>query len=247
MEVLLWYLAFAVGVNMLMFLLAYVLGTDKLTDISYSLTFIAIALFSCFQTPLTRIDMVLTVLVIIWGGRLGAYLLYRIRVIGKDKRFDHIRGNFKSFFLFWLMQGLTCFIVMIPVIMAHRQGGKVEGITVWIGVLLALAGLGLEAIADAQKFRFKRKQPGSFMHHGVWAYLQHPNYAGELLFWWGMFLACLPFASWGIIIGPLWITYIILGFSGVNLLQQQWQDKYGHDPDFIAYQKSTPKLLPGIF
>lgn len=247
MEYLLGYLAFAVGINLIFFLIAYALRTDKLTDVSYSLTFIAIAVYAWGQAEERLVSVVLTVLVVAWGVRLGAYLLYRIRAIGKDARFDDIRGNFTSFFLFWLMQGLTCFIVMIPVVTAHHEASNLPGNVGWLGGLLALLGLVLETVADAQKFTFKRKHPDDFMHRGVWAYLQHPNYAGELLFWWGVFIVCIPVVPWYTVIGPLWISIIILRFSGIPLLREKWQEKYGEDPDFIAYQESTPKLIPGIY
>lgn len=247
MESLLGYLLFSVGVNLLLFLLAYLLRTDKLTDISYSLTFIAIASYSFLQSEQSTVDLVLTLMVIFWGIRLGSYLLYRIQHTGTDKRFDDIRGSFKSFFLFWLMQGLTCFIVMIPVIMAHQTLTKEVGREFLIGGVLAALGWLLEAIADAQKFSFKKQHPDSYMKSGVWAFLQHPNYTGELLFWWAIFLACLPFVPWLAIVGPLWISFIILRFSGISLLQEKWQEKYGNDPDFITHQEKTWKLVPWVY
>lgn len=247
MEVLLNYLLFSVGVNMLMFLVAYFRQTDKLTDISYSLTFIAMALYSFWRSEQSTVDTILMGLVLIWGLRLGGYLLYRIQRIGQDQRFDEIRISFKSFFLFWLMQGVTCFVVMVPVILAHRVEGKTQGWLLGVGIALALLGWLLEAVADAQKFSFKQQHPDTFMDRGVWAYVQHPNYAGELLFWWSIFLACIAFTPWYAVVGPLWITFIITRFSGITLLQEKWEEKYGDDPAFRAYQERTWKLLPGVY
>lgn len=247
MEWLIPYLLFSVGVNLLLFLLAYRLKTDKLTDISYSLTFIAIAVFAFVRSEQSLVDIVLTTMVILWGMRLGGYLFYRIHRIGTDKRFDDIRGSFKSFFLFWLMQGLTCFMVLIPVIMASHTQQKSTDWTFWLGISAAFGGLLLEAIADAQKFRFKNRYPERFMNQGLWTHLQHPNYTGELLFWWAIYFACFSFTPWLGLVGPLWISYIILGFSGIPILREKWNKQYGSDPSFRARLEKTWRLIPWIY
>lgn len=248
MEVLLYYLLFSVGFNLILFLIAYAFQTDKVTDMSYSLTFIAIALYSFFQSEQSIIDILLNFVVVLWAVRLGSYLLYRISVMGHDKRFDDIRTNFLSFLTFWLMQGLTCFIVMLPVIMTNMHSGKSMNILLAVGLILAVFGLAIETVADVQKFRFKRSNPEQFMQSGLWTGLQHPNYSGELLFWWALFIASIPFATWYFaIIGPLWITLIITKFSGISILQKKWQENYGSDPSFQEYQKRSYKLIPFVY
>jgi steroid 5-alpha reductase family enzyme len=248
MEGLLYYFIFSLGFNLLLFLVAYLLQTDKITDISYSLTFVAIALYSFFQSDQSIIDILLNFTVVLWAVRLGSYLLYRIKVMGHDKRFDEIRTNFVSFLTFWVMQGLTCFIVMIPIIKANMAEGKSLNSFIIVGLILAAFGLTIETIADVQKFRFKRSNPDQFMKSGLWSSLQHPNYSGELLFWWALFIASIPFTTWYfVIIGPLWITFIITKFSGIPILQKKWQENYGSDPSFQDYQKRSYKLIPYVY
>jgi len=248
MDFILNYLGFSVGINLLMFVIAYIFQTDKITDISYSLTFIAIAAFGLFQSEQTFVDIIFFALVLIWGVRLGSYLMYRIHKIGKDDRFDHIRVNFVSFLFFWIMQGITCCIVLIPVILTYQAISKEANALFLLGIGVSIAGLIMEAIADQQKFKFKLQRPNVFMNKGLYKFLQHPNYAGELLFWWGIFLASLSYTSWYIsIIGPVWISFIIIAFSGVRILQRNWKERYGADEAFQRYQKSTSKLIPGIY
>ncbi|MBT8189359.1 MAG: DUF1295 domain-containing protein [Bacteroidia bacterium] len=248
MDVLTGYLVFSIGFNLILFLLAYFFQTDKITDLSYSLTFAAISIYSFIQSERSLVDIIILLLVIIWAIRLGSYLFYRIHAIGRDKRFDQIRERFISFFLFWLMQGLTCFVVMIPAILINQATSKDSNMIVVIGVIIAISGLLLESVADQQKFKFKSLNPGKFMNSGVWSYLQHPNYTGELLFWWSIFIISLPFSSWYYsIIGPLWISLIIIRFSGISILQKKWSERYGNDPDFVAYSKKTYKLVPFIY
>lgn len=248
MEMLLAYFIFSVGFNLALFLVAYILQTDKITDISYSLTFIAIAIFAFLETSRSPIDIMLLGFVLLWAVRLGGYLALRIHRIGRDRRFDDIRINFKSFFLFWLMQGITCFVVMIPILLAYTFEIKVLNTTVLIGFAIAVIGLLIETIADFQKYSFKKSNPQMFMNKGLWSFVQHPNYLGELLFWWGLYIACILFSSWHLsITGPLWITFILTGFSGIPILQKKWKNRYGENADFVKYQRSTYKLLPFIY
>ena len=90
-------LAFTVGVNLLLYLFAYVLQTDKITDISYSGTFAIVAITTYLVSKGQGPDTVLLVLVLLWALRLGGYLFYRIQKIGHDARFDQIRINPWSF------------------------------------------------------------------------------------------------------------------------------------------------------
>ena len=187
-------LLFSMGLNLTLYAMAYVLQTDKLTDISYSMTFIAIATYGLALSDMTGTDWVIWGLVVIWGVRLGGYLLYRIMKIGRDKRFDEIRENPISFLGFWIMQGLTCGIVSLPVL-AVFESALPLGIWAIVFIVLALTGWIMETVADSQKFRFKLDFPNDFISTGMWKKLRHPNYTGELLFWWSVFFIALALWS----------------------------------------------------
>lgn len=248
MDPLLHCLLFSLGFNLILYVVAYFFQTDKLTDISYSLTFVILSSYSLSLSQLSILDIILFSLVLIWGLRLGSYLFYRIHQIGRDKRFDQIRENPISFLFFWVMQGLTCFIVLIPVILTHAQDDKNGVLLFYIGSALCIIGLIIESIADHQKFIFKKLHPDKYMSKGLWSFLQHPNYTGELLFWWGVFITSIPYTNWYIsILGPLWISFIIIRFSGISILQKKWTTQYGAIPEFQKYQKATKKLIPFIY
>src|SRR5262245_35582402 len=105
----------SLGVQAVFFVFAASLKTDKVTDLSYGLTFILLAVVLIARAvapPQTAI--VLASMVIAWGIRLATYLLYRIITIKRDARFDGVREHFWKFFQFWLFQGLTVWIVMAP-------------------------------------------------------------------------------------------------------------------------------------
>ena len=146
------------------------------------------------------------------------------------------------------MQGITCFLVMIPILLAHQVEDKSLSFLFALGCLIALTGFIIEAIADHQKFNFKKHNPGIHFKNGLYSIVQHPNYSGELLFWWGIYIATMPYISWYYgIIGPIWISFIIIRFSGISILQKKWQSQYGQKSDFIAYQKKVKKLIPFIY
>ncbi|MEM7575300.1 MAG: DUF1295 domain-containing protein [Bacteroidota bacterium] len=239
---------FSLGFNLLLFLVAYLLRTDKLTDIAYSLTFILLVIYSYYASEQSEVDLIFTIAVGAWGLRLGGFLLYRILRIGRDQRFDNIRENFVSFLGFWLMQGITCFIVLLPVLLVHQSTEKSGGFLFGFGLGLAFTGWLFEAIADYQKFTFKQANPDTFMNKGVWANIQHANYTGELFFWWALFMASMPYVHWYVaILGPIWISFIIVRFSGISILQQKWEEKYGEDPEFRAWKERSWKLVPYVY
>lgn len=91
-----------------MFLVAYYYKTDKLTDISYSLSFLALTWFLVWQnTNSSYYQLVMAIVITVWAVKLGGYLLIRVFSMKKDKRFDGIRENFIKFAGFWILQAIT--------------------------------------------------------------------------------------------------------------------------------------------
>ena len=87
----------AIFIQIILFIPAYLFKTDKLTDMSYGLTFILLALLILLQSTVTNDKMILFGMIFAWALRLVTYLLIRIRKIGKDSRFDGIREDFKKY------------------------------------------------------------------------------------------------------------------------------------------------------
>jgi len=236
-------------VQALFFAFAAALKTDKVTDLSYGLTFVLIAVSLLADSHATGAPpIVLAAMVIVWGVRLSGYLLFRIVHMGRDERFDGVREKFWSFFRFWLFQGLAVWVIMLPVTLWFSRPGPW---TFWMGTgtLLWLLGLVIEAVADQQKFAFKQTPQGRsrWTDVGLWRYSRHPNYFGELLCWWGVFLFAVPgLGVWAAlaIVGPLAITGILLFATGVPTLEARALKKWGDDPEYQAYRRRTRMLLP---
>jgi steroid 5-alpha reductase family enzyme len=239
----------AVALNLLLFLPAYFLRTDKLTDISYSLTFIALALFGLSKSQHSTIDKLAFIMVMAWALRLGTFLFIRILKQGKDSRFDEMRKKWFSFVRFWFFQGLTVFVVILPGLLIWRDHSEFSvGLFTLLGVVIWALGLLIEALADYQKYNFKLKGSKNWIDEGVWRSSRHPNYLGEITVWTGywLFAASVLPASGKVIAlaSPLYIISILMFFSGVPLLEKSADKKWGSDKKYQTYKKHVPVLVP---
>ena len=119
----------------------------------------------------------------------------------------------------------------------------------WTGIVIWGLGLLIESVADQQKFKFKSKAKNKkkWIQTGLWRYSRHPNYFGEITLWWGLFLVALPYLKgWAFlgIVGPMFITFILLFVSGIPPLEKRYQKKYGKNKKYQKYVRDTSLLLP---
>lgn len=241
-------------IQIVFFIFAALFKTDVVTDLSYGLTFIALAWYGFFiQDNLQLHQVILIGLITAWGARLATYLFIRILTIKKDARFDGTREKFWKFLQFWSLQAVSVWIIMLPSIaIIGDTTSRTFTPAAIIGVVIFCLGLALETIADWQKFEFKTKPLNThkLIMSGVWRYSRHPNYLGEMLIWWGIFIYCSFFFSslstWLTIIGPIFITLLLRFVSGIPLLEKKYDAIYAKDAEVLAYRKKTPLLIPKI-
>lgn len=238
-------------IQVVFFTYAMIRQTDKVTDLAYGLTFVAIAAGLYIINPFKDLPKLLLLLTIaIWGIRLATYLFIRIKKMRKDKRFDGIRESFVKFASFWILQALSVWIILIPSSFVLSISKELEfNILQIIGLVIANIGILIESIADAQKFKFKsdEKNKGKWIQTGLWKYSRHPNYFGELTVWWGIFLATLGYLN-GLelfsIISPIYISILILFVSGIPTLEKKYDQRYKDNKRYFKYKNSTSLLIP---
>lgn len=240
----------AFAVNGVFFAIAAARRTDVVTDLSYSLTFALLAVVLLFTGAREPVQLLAALLVLTWAVRLGSYLFRRILRMKVDHRFDGMRDRPLRFARFWILQAITVAVVLLPVTYLLDRDHP-NGIGAWaiVGAIVALGGLIFESVADAQKSVFKGKDEnrGRFIADGLWRYTRHPNYFGELLVWWGLFLYVLPSlhgAAYTVVAGPLFITVLLLFVSGIPPLERTADEKYGGDPAYREYKRRTSVLVP---
>lgn len=242
--------AVALAVNGAFFAVAAVRKTDVVTDLSYSLTFAVLAVVLLFTGAREPVQVVASLLVLVWAVRLGAYLFRRILRMKVDHRFDEMRDKPLRFARFWFLQAITVAIVMLPVSYLLDSNHPPDfGPWAIVGACVWLVGLVIEAVADAQKsaFRARDENRGRFVASGLWRYSRHPNYFGELLVWWGLFVYVVPVlhgAAFAVVAGPVFITLLLLFVSGIPLLERSADERYGSDPAYRDYKRRTSILVP---
>ena len=245
-------LVISVGINIIMFIPAFIFKTDKLTDISYAITFAVVAITSFFSKQFQIPSLILLFMVLAWAFRLGTYLFVRIQKTGRDKRFDGMRENFFKFGRFWLLQGITVSIILIPSSLFFGLKHENFSLLSILGLVIWIFGLTVETIADYQKFKFTQdpRNKGKWIEIGIWKYSRHPNYLVEIMNWLGIYIFTLsgltPIRSAIGFISPLYIAVLIIFVSGIPLLEKSADKKWGDIKKYQEYKKKVGVLIPHL-
>ena len=120
------------------------------------------------------------------------------------------------------------------------------------GFFLWVIGFLFETIADHQKYLFKKNKlnKNKFISSGLWSISRHPNYFGEIILWLGIYIVSFPTLS-GLqhlaIISPLFVYVLLTRISGINLLEEIGDRRWGSNTEYKHYKKNTPILFPKLF
>jgi len=142
-----------------------------------------------------------------------------------------------------MLQGFFMLLIAWPIIHLN-QGSSVDfGMIDIAGILIFSTGFYFEAMGDYQLTRF-RKDPinsGKIITTGLWKFTRHPNYFGEALLWWGIWLMAVPLVD-GIytVISPITITLLLRYVSGVPMLEKKYEGR----ADWEEYKSRTPVFVP---
>ncbi|MFW9829541.1 MAG: DUF1295 domain-containing protein [Candidatus Thorarchaeota archaeon] len=246
-------------------IIAFIVGTVKknngLMDVFYGPGYFVVALTSLITYFLiygivNMRQIIVTTLVFIWAVRLGTYVFIRNRGKPEDYRYREMRERWKtnivlkSFIRVYIFQGIVIFIVAFPVWFVNMSINppllnllSFVGVTLWLGGGVWLIGFLFETIADYTLYKFLQKpeNKGKIMDKGVWKLSQHPNYFGEVTQWWGLYIIALaiPFGFISIL-GPIFITYMIIKVSGIRLLDKRFET----DDKYSEYKQRTSVFFP---
>ena len=194
--------------------------------------------------------LLILVLAILWAVRLSAHIFWRNWGEGEDRRYQEIRKNnqphfeLKSLYLIFVFQALLAWLVSLPLLAAFTGGAPVSWLD-YVGIALWVNGMVFEAVGDLQLARFKQKpeNKGKVMDRGLWRFTRHPNYFGEFCIWWGFFLIALSAGGWWSIVSPLIMSFLLMKFSGVALLERDIGERR---PAYRDYIQRTNAFFPGL-
>lgn len=234
------------------FLLGTLIKNNSIVDQGWGIGFVLIAFYNMIRTGNTTITGWLTfILVALWGGRLFVHIMRRNFGKPEDFRYANWRKEWgktvviRSFFQVYMLQGLFMLAIGFPIVLIFES--QFEGVKVLTVIGAVVWGIGyfFEVVGDAQLRIFKAspQNKGKLMTTGLWRYTRHPNYFGEAVMWWGIFLIALSVGASPIsILSPIIITYLLVFVSGVPMLEKAMIGREGFD----VYAKRTNKFIPWI-
>jgi steroid 5-alpha reductase family enzyme len=244
-------IALAFGIQWVAFVPAYLNQTEKFYDLTGSLTYLAVMATAVSLSPVRDArSLLLFALVSLWALRLGSFLFRRILADGFDRRFDEIKPSFSKFLTAWTLQGLWVSFSLAAALAAITSATRAEfGAFAWIGAAIWLFGFGIEAIADRQKreFRDDADNAGRYIATGLWAWSRHPNYFGEIVLWSGIALIAVPNLAgwqWLTLVSPVFVYLLLTRISGIPLLERGADERWGGEPAYENYKRTTPVLFP---
>ena len=232
---------------------AYIFQTEKFYDLTGSLSYLTVIWFVFFSSNnlsgLNIQNLIVVTLISIWAIRLGTFLFGRIHKDGEDKRFRTIKTSASQFFMTWTLQGMWVSICTMCAITAISSSqGIIANALFYLGLAFFIVGFAIEVVSDQQKsaFRALPENKEKFITSGLWSKSQHPNYFGEILLWSAIALlsiSSLNGTQYLTLISPIFTYVLLVYISGVRMLDDMGNKKWGHLEEYKEYKRNTPTLF----
>ncbi len=197
-------------------------------------------------------QVLVVVLILVWALRLTGHWAGTWRGLGhEDWRYVDLRTDTAGRLPWWLVNlggiqllpTLVVFGGMLSVWPA-LAGTRRFGVLDVVATVVTLAAIGLEGVADAQLKRFAAEPAhrGQVATVGLWRWVRHPNYLGEIAFWWGLWLFALAAhpRAWWTVVGPLAMVALFV-FASVPLMDRR---SLARRPGYAEHMRNVPALVP---
>ena len=236
------------GMMSLLYLTSRFTKDNSIVDIFWGFGFVLVAVVLFTVSPYSLINLILLIMIVLWGARLSLHLANRNLGKPEDFRYAEWRREWgsteiwRAFLQVYLLQGSIMFVMTISIVLvlANNANQDLSWIHI-VGIVIFGVGFLVETIADYQKSAFKKHSPSKLMKDGLWSISRHPNYFGEVMLWWGIGIYCMAsgyFISG--LISALVINLLIRFVSGVPMLEKS---KVGNK-EYEQYAKDTPVFIP---
>jgi len=234
------------------FIISLIAKRNDIADVAWGLGYVGLCIFLYFSGYRSDLNLLLYVLVTLWGGRLSLHIGIRNGKKKEDFRYSQWRkewgSNFywRSYLQVYILQVVLLLVVSIPIVVATQTSEISFTAFTWVGLALWLVGYYWQVVGDRQLNRFKKSKTDKeqVLQTGLWRYSRHPNYFGEIVMWWAIGVIVLPMSyGWIGLISPIVITYLLLYVSGVPMLER----RYKGNAAFQKYKEKTPAVFPRLF
>ena len=236
----------------LLWIVSVFIKNVSIVDLFWGFGFVVINAFYVFSsTEISDRQMLLLVLVSLWGLRLSFYLGWRNIGKAEDFRYQEFRKKYGperywwfSFFQTFLLQGVLMMLISTPLLGANfgEQNSGLQSLD-YAGILVWIIGFTFEAGGDIQLARFKSnpQNKGKVLNTGFWKYTRHPNYFGDSAVWWSYALFSIAAGSYWLSLGSVLMTLLIIKVSGVALLEKSLTST---KPQYSEYIRKTNAFIP---
>lgn len=242
---------------LILWIISILIKDISIIDTAFAPIILLITVLSLFfsNAPIF-IKGIIFISVSIWSIRLTYLMLQRKIGHGEDARYTKLRDwkkpglhlNLFTLRQVYLLQGIVIWCVTLPIqFVLSVDNNAVISLINKIGLVLIVIGFMWEVISDFQLDNFKNNssQSKDFLKTGLWAYSRHPNYFGEVVFWWGIYIFSVSnYYSLISIIGPIVFTYLIFNVTGVKTMDKRMSKNY---PGYKDYIESTNAMIPKLF
>lgn len=206
-------------------------------------------------TPIWLV-LIQMILFIAYGVRLSGFLLVRelknISFKKTDVAKDTLaKNNEKKMPVFvlatiWVSVSVL-YVAQVSPMLFRYTNASADVIVPIIGVVISVAGLILESIADSQKSAQKKVRPDMVATQGLYKLVRCPNYLGEIIFWTGIFVSGVTtYATVGQWITAVlaYICIVFIMFNGAQRLEKRQMARYGENEEYNTYANKTPIIIP---
>ncbi len=244
-------------------LLITALGFWRLTyfvSVGYAFSIVGMALVVVliFHQREGVMPLMHNLLLVLWGVRLGVFLFQRERQSSFQRTARTVKEQYGGVslprkFAIWLGVSVLYLLMFLPGL--YQSAGFSIRTSAWAiltqaaGLLLMVAGIIIEGLADHQKSAFKRHAPQAFCNVGLYGWVRCPNYLGEILFWVGNWTMGILFYSTPVrwvasLVGLVCLVLVMLGST--RRLERSQARRYGDLPAYQAYVQTVPVLFPFV-
>jgi steroid 5-alpha reductase family enzyme len=237
--------------TVVVFAFSYALKNSSMYDPFWSVAPIPIvAYWMHFGAGLQTRSVLVLGLVVIWGVRLTVNWIQRWGgLLDEDWRYEDLKRKHGraywpvSFAGIHLFPTLLVFLGLLPAYVVSeslRPLGWLDG----LAGLVVLVAIAIEARSDAELRTFLRSGPdkGTFLASGLWNHSRHPNYFGEVLFWWGIygFGLAAGLENWWTVVGAVSMT-LLFRYVSIPMMDARMMSR---KPGYDEYARRTSRLLP---